>query len=277
MTRAQLDELTTVVLAPNPSPLTLEGTNTYLLGVPGCGDVIVVDPGPDLLEHRRAVDDALVERDAAVAAVVVTHHHADHAEAAVWAEEWGAPLSAFTPALIHGAHAAPLRDGDVVRGAGIGLEAVHTPGHCSDHLCLRVTEMGVVLTGDHVLGRGTSLVAHPDGDMTDYLSSLHRLAGLAATALYPGHGPVIDDPEAVVAGYLAHREHRERQVLTALAAGDRTPAGVVARVYADVDPRLHPAAERSVRAHLDKLVADGRVVTADGEVFRRQPHGRGRG
>lgn len=274
MSASRLDELTTVVLAPNPSPLTLEGTNTYLLGVPGCGEAIVVDPGPDLLEHRRAVDDALAERHAAVAAVVVTHHHADHAGGAIWAEEWGAQLSAFTPALIRPAQAAPLRDGDVVRSAGIVLEAIHTPGHCSDHLCLRVTETGVVLTGDHVLGRGTSLVAHPDGDLSDYLSSLHRLAGLDATALYPGHGPVIEDADAVVAGYLAHRAHRERQVLEALAAGDRTPAGVVARVYADVDPRLHPAAERSVRAHLDKLVADGLVLTAEGEVFLRQPRGR---
>lgn len=269
----QLDELTTVVLAPNPSPLTLEGTNTYLLGAPGTGEVIVVDPGPDLLAHRRAVDDAVGARDAEVVAVVLTHHHADHAEAAGWADQWGAPLSAFTPALVASAQAAPLRDGDVVRGAGIGLEAVHTPGHCSDHLCLRVQQTGVVLTGDHVLGRGTSLVAHPDGNMTDYLSSLHRLAGLGAPALYPGHGPVVEDPDAVVAGYLAHRQERERQVLAALAAGDRTPAGIVARVYADVDPGLHPAAERSVRAHLDKLSADGLVTFTDGEVFLRGPRG----
>lgn len=263
----QLDELTTVVLAPNPSPLTLEGTNTYLLGTPGSGEVVLVDPGPDLIAHRRAVDAAAAGRDAAVVAVVLTHHHADHAQAAAWADDWGAPLWAFTPALIESAQAEPLRDGEVVRCAGVGLEAVHTPGHCSDHLCLRVVETGVVLTGDHVLGRGSSLVAHPDGDMAHYLASLRRLGELGAPALYPGHGPVVDDPGGVVAGYLVHREERERQVLAALRLGDRTPAGIVARVYADVDPELHPAAERGVRAHLRKLVAEGRAATRDGEVF----------
>lgn len=271
MTR--LDELTTVVQAPNPSPLTLEGTNTYLLGAPGCGDVLVVDPGPDLLDHRRAVEQAAARRDATVVAVVVTHHHADHAGAAPWADDWGVPLFAFTPALVPAVEAAALRDGDAVRRAGIALQAVHTPGHSSDHLCLRVAETGVVLSGDHVLGRGTSVVAHPDGDMGDYVASLRRLGDLGAPVLYPGHGPVVEDPAGTVEAYLAHREERERQILAALAAGDRTPAGVVARVYADVDPVLHPAAERSVRAHLDKLVADGAVVTADGEIFGRVASG----
>lgn len=263
----RLDDLTTVVLAPNPSPMTLDGTNTYLLGAPGCGEVVVVDPGPDLLAHRRAVDDAVAGLDAAVTAVVVTHHHADHAQAAVWAEDWRAPLRAFTPTLVAGGQAAALRDGDVLRAAGVSLEAVHTPGHSSDHLCLRVAETGVVLTGDHVLGRGTTIVAHPDGDMGDYMASLRRLMELDATALYPGHGPVVDEPAGTIFSYLVHREQREKAVLAALEAGDRTPAAVVARVYADVDPALHPAAERSVRAHLDKLFADGRVTTFDRETY----------
>lgn len=265
--RRRLDELTTVVLAPNASPLTLEGTNTYLVGGPGSGELIVVDPGPDLLDHRRAVDDAALARDAAVAAVVLTHHHRDHAEAAAWAQDWEAPLWSFTPSLVAGAEASPLRDGEAITRGGVTLEAVHTPGHSSDHICLRVVATGVVLTGDHVLGRGTSVVAHPDGDLVDYLASLRRLADLGAPALYPGHGPVVDDPAGTVAAYLAHRLARERQVLEALEAGDRTPAGVVVRVYADIDPALHPAAERSVRAHLAKLVAERRVATTDGEVF----------
>lgn len=263
----RLDELTTVVRAPNPSPITLEGTNTYLIGGPGSGELIVVDPGPDLLDHRRAVDDAVLARDAAVAAVVLTHHHPDHAEAAAWAEDWGASLWTFTPSLIAGAEASALRDGEAVARGGVTLVAVHTPGHSSDHLCLRVMETGVVLTGDHVLGRGTSMVAHPDGDMADYLASLRRLGDLEAPALYPGHGPVVDDPAGTVAAYLAHRLERERQVLAALEAGDRTPAGVVVRIYADIDPALHPAAERSVRAHLVKLVDERRVKTPDGEAF----------
>ena len=268
----QLDELTTRVLAPNPSPLTLEGTNTYLLGAPSSGEVVVVDPGPDLLAHRRAIDAAVAARDAQIVAVVVTHHHADHAQAAPWADDWGAPLHAFSPALVAGGAAEPLRDGDVLRRAGVTLEAVHTPGHCADHLCLRVAETGVVLTGDHVLGRGTTIVDWPDGDMADYLDSLRRLAALAPIALHPGHGPVVDDPARVVAEYLAHREERERQVLAALAAGDSDPREIVARVYADVDPALHPAAERSVRAHLAKLIAEGRADPAllQADTGRRQ-------
>src|SRR5680860_1209431 len=202
----QLDDVTTRVLAPNPSPMTLEGTNTYLLGVAGSGEVLVVDPGPDLLEHRRAVDGAVAARDAQVVAVVVTHHHADHAEAAGWAAQWGAPLHCFTPSLVVGVgvpdvSAAPaevLRDGARLARAGLTLEALHTPGHASDHLCLRVLDTDAVLTGDHVLGRGTTVVAWPDGNMTDYIASLRRLGELPATALHPGHGPVLDDPAATV-------------------------------------------------------------------------------
>jgi len=258
VTVAAPDEVTVRVLAPNPSPMTLDGTNTYLLGVAGSGAVILVDPGPDLHAHRAALEAALADRDATVAAVVVTHHHADHAEAAGWAQSWDAPLHAFSPALMP-APALALRDGDVVSAAGLAVEALHTPGHASDHLCLRVRETGVILTGDHVLGRGTTVVAWPDGDMAAYMDSLERLARLPAPALYPGHGPVLTDPAATVATYLVHRRDRERQVLAAVAAGDRTPAAIVARVYADVDAVLHPAAERSVRAHLAKLVAEGRI------------------
>ncbi len=258
VTLRRLDELTEVVLAPNPSPLTLDGTNTYLLGAPGEGAVVVVDPGPDLAAHRDAVDAALAARDAEVVAVVVTHHHADHAEAVAWSSDWGAEVFAFTPALVD-APAAPLLDGQRLSRAGIVLEAVATPGHASDHLCLRVVPTDVVLSGDHVLGRGTTVVAWPDGNMADYLDSLRRVRDLAPSALYPGHGPVVDDPQGTLDAYLAHRHDREREVLAALAAGDATPAEVVARVYADVDPVLHPAAERTVRAHLDKLRAEGRV------------------
>lgn len=259
MTLTRLDELTNVVLAPNPSPLTLDGTNTYLLGAPGYGEVIVVDPGPDLLEHRQAVDAAAAGMDASIAAVVLTHHHADHAEAAGWAADWGVQVWTFTPSLVS-CPAAPLHDGEQLARAGVTLEAVHTPGHASDHLCLRVCQTDVVLSGDHVLGRGTTVVAWPDGDMVAYLASLGRLAASGATALYPGHGPVLGDPAAVIAQYLAHREEREAAVLAALAAGEATPAQVVVRVYAEVDPVLHPAAERTVRAQLDKLLLEERIV-----------------
>ncbi len=275
MTLTRLDELTNVVLAPNPSPLTLDGTNTYLLGAPGYGEVIVVDPGPDLLEHRQAVDAAAAGMDASIAAVVLTHHHTDHAEAAGWAADWGVQVWTFTPSLVS-CPAAPLHDGEQLARAGVTLEAVHTPGHASDHLCLRVCQTDVVLSGDHVLGRGTTVVAWPDGDMVAYLASLGRLAASGATALYPGHGPVLSDPAATIAQYLAHREEREAAVLAALAAGDVTPAEVVVRVYADVDPVLHPAAERTVRAQLVKLLDEGRITRVvdphgdDAETYRPQ-------
>lgn len=253
-----VDELTTLVLAPNPGAMTLEGTNTYLLGEPGCGEVVVVDPGPADDAHRRAIESAAGARDARIAAVVVTHHHPDHAAAAGWAGRWQVPLWAFDPALLD-VTAEPLRDDASLQRGGMALEVLHTPGHASDHVCLRVTTSGVVLTGDHVLGRGTTVVAWPDGDMAAYLDSLERLRAVGATALYPGHGPRLDDPAGAVDHYLAHRRDREQQILAALADGHVTAADIVAAVYADVDPGLHPAAERSVLAHLDKLERAGRV------------------
>lgn len=259
MDAVDLDAWTVRVLAPNPSPTTLEGTNTYLVGSPGSGELVCVDPGPDLAEHRDAVERAAGARDAAIVAVVLTHHHGDHAEAAGWADRWGAALLAGDPALITAAPAEPLGDGQRVDRAGAQLEAVATPGHASDHLCLRVRESGAVLSGDHVLGRGTTVVAWPDGDMAAYRASLERLARIDAPVLYPGHGPVVDRPREVVAQYLAHRRERESQVLEALRAGVTTPSGIVARLYTEVDPRLHPLAERSVRAHLAQLEAEGRV------------------
>ena len=256
-----VDEITYRVLAPNPSPLTLDGTNTYLVGVPGSGARIVVDPGPDLSGHRAAIEQALVELDAAVVAVVVTHHHADHAEAAGWAAEWAVPLHAFNPELVPGA--SPLPAGARLQVAGLTVGAVHTPGHASDHLCLRVDDTGVVLSGDHVLGRGTSVVSWPDGDLAAYLSSLRRLQALQPVRLDPGHGPSLERPADTIADYLAHRGERSRQILDAVDAGAATPGEITARVYADVDPVLHPAAERSVRAHLRHLAEGGLLVIDD--------------
>lgn len=258
----RLDEITHRVLAPNPSPMTLDGTNTYLLGRDGAGEVVVVDPGPRLDAHRAAIDAQVARLDAQVAAVIVTHHHVDHAEAAGWASDWGATLHAFDPSAVPGAE--PLPDGATVERGGVGLVALHMPGHTADHVCLRVAESGVVLAGDHVMGRGTSVISWPDGDLVAYLSSLERLRATGAARLDPGHGPSLHHPDELIAGYLSHREERERQVLAALEKGARTPAEVVRVVYADVDPRLHPVAERSVRAHLAKLVAEGRLLGDDG-------------
>lgn len=254
-----LDEATTRVLAANPSPMTLDGTNTYLVGPPGHGEVVVVDPGPDDADHLAAVETALAERDAGVAAVVVTHHHQDHAEAArPWARRFGVEVHAATREV-----ASPngrlLRDGDTVAIGGERLTVVATPGHTRDHLSLRAPT-GALLTGDHVLGRGTSVVAYPDGDLAAYLDSLRRVLALGPDALYPGHGPALTrDPAAVLRYYAEHRRFREWQLLDALSAGPATPAELVARIYAEVDRRLWPAAEASTRAAIEMLADQGRV------------------
>lgn len=256
----RLDRLTVRVTAANPSPMTLEGTNTYVLGA--AGEALIVDPGPALVGHRAAVEAVLRHSALRPVAVLLTHHHADHSEAAWWARAWGVAHHAPDPARVPRG-AVRIRDGDRVAARGVHLKAVATPGHTDDHVCLRVRETGVVLSGDHVLGRGTTVVAHPEGNLRAYLASLDRLDRCAATRLYPAHGPVVEDATGRVAAYRAHRLEREEQVLAALAAGDATPAQIVARLYAEVPAVLHPAAERSVRAHLAALVDDGRVHAED--------------
>jgi glyoxylase-like metal-dependent hydrolase (beta-lactamase superfamily II) len=245
------------VLAPNPSPMTLEGTNTYVVGEPGADAVVVIDPGPADSGHERRVLEACEGRR--VELVLLTHAHHDHAEGAPGlARRVGAPLAALHPAW-QGPDAPPLAPGrQLVRG-GLALVPVPTPGHAADHCCFLLAVERAMFTGDHILGRGSTVVEWPSGDMGDYLRSLSVLLDYDLERLYPGHGPLVDDAGAKIDEYLDHRHQRERQVLDALAAGDRTPAAVVARVYADVDPALHPAAELSVRAHLVKLVREERV------------------
>jgi glyoxylase-like metal-dependent hydrolase (beta-lactamase superfamily II) len=247
----------TRVLAPNPSPLTLEGTNTFVVAEPGAGTAVVIDPGPADQGHAQAVVAACGGR--AVELVMLTHTHVDHAEGArAFAGRVGAPLAALAPGWATPG-APDLAAGDPVAAAGLELRPLPTPGHAADHCCFELAAEGAVFTGDHVLGRGTTVVEWPGGDMAAYLDSLRLLLDLGPERLYPGHGPRVADAVARVEGYLAHRLEREAQVLAALAAGDRTPAEVVARVYAAVDPALHPAAELSVRAHLAKLAAEGRI------------------
>ncbi len=246
------------VLAPNPGPMTLEGTNTWLLAEPGAPRCVVVDPGPDHPAHLAAVLTEAAAADQRVALILLTHRHSDHsAGAPALAAQTGAPVRAVDPAYRSGASG--LRDGEVVEVDGLHVQVVATPGHSDDSVSLLLPAEAAVLTGDHVLGRGTTVVAWPDGDMRAYLDSLRRLADLAPARLLPGHGPVVDDPAGWIDYYLRHRAEREAEVLAAVAAGAGTPAEVVRRVYRDVDPRLHPAAELSVRAQLALLVATGRV------------------
>ena len=243
------------VLAPNASPLTLDGTNSWVLAEPGSATAAVVDPGPDDEEHLRRVLAAATAGDRRVTQVVLTHRHPDHAAgAARFAALTGAPVAALDPAQRLGSEG--FAAGAALDAGGCELRAVPTPGHTDDSLSLLLAADGALLTGDTVLGRGTTVIA-ADGSLGDYLRSLDELRSLADEAgllvILPGHGPLLSDPAGVLDYYIAHRRERLDQVRAALAAGARTPPEVVAIVYADVDRSLWPAAEQSVRAQLDYL------------------------
>jgi glyoxylase-like metal-dependent hydrolase (beta-lactamase superfamily II) len=243
------------VLAPNPSPMTLDGTNTWVIAEPGSATAAVVDPGPDDEGHLRRVLDAVSAGGRRVTQIVLTHRHLDHsAGAARFAELTGAPVGALDPALRLGSEG--FGAGAVFDAGGCELRVVATPGHTDDSLSLLLAADGALLTGDTVLGRGTTVIAE-DGSLGAYLRTLDELRILADDAglrvLLPGHGPLLNDPAGVLDYYIAHRRERLDQVRAALAGGARTPAEVVAVVYADVDRSLWPAAEHSVRAQLDYL------------------------
>ena len=241
--------LASVVLARNPSPMTLEGTNTWVLRAPGIEACVVIDPGEEDDGHLRRVAE-----HGPVALVLLTHRHHDHAGGARrFAELTGAPVRALDPSLVLGSEA--LGEGDVIAAAGVELRVVHTPGHTSDSLSFLLDgpllDRTTVLTGDTILGRGTTVIAHPDGALGPYLESLRRLADLApGTVVLPGHGPELPDAPAVAAAYLAHREQRLDQVRDALTqlGPDATARQIVETVYADVDEVLWPAADLSVEA-----------------------------
>ncbi|GBH29212.1 MBL fold metallo-hydrolase [Sphingobium xenophagum] len=261
------------VLAPNPSPFTFTGTQTYVVG---SSDVAVIDPGPDEADHLTALTAAIAGRP--VVAIVCTHTHRDHSPAAQ-------PLRAMTGAPVVGC--APLTldddgpradaafdaayrpdrilaDGERLAGEGWTLEAVATPGHTSNHLCFALVEEQALFTGDHVMGWSTSVISPPDGDMADYMRSMQRLLERQDIIYYPAHGEPIDNPQRLVRGMIGHRKQREGQILRFLERnGDSLIPDMVAEMYKGVDPRLHPAAGRSVLAHLIDLHQRGLVMTAD--------------
>lgn len=244
------------VLAPNPGPMTLDGTNTWVLMEPGGSEAIVIDPGPLDEGHLQRVCRVVADAGARVTQTVLTHGHHDHAEAAPrFAELTGSPIRAVG----RGHH--DLTDGDLLRAGALEVRVVATPGHTSDSVSFALEADHALLTGDTVLGRGTTVVAYPDGELAAYLTSLERLADLTGngqvSAILPGHGPVVPDASAMVAFYRTHRKQRLEQVRQALSDGAAQEAdpveGVLARVYADVPREVWPAARMSIRAQLDYL------------------------
>jgi glyoxylase-like metal-dependent hydrolase (beta-lactamase superfamily II) len=238
----RLPDWVTLVRAPNPGPMTLDGTNSWVLRAPGSGQCVVVDPGPLDEGHLATL---AVDRD--VRLILTTHSHPDHVEGLPRFREL-APAGAVVP----------RDDNTTVRLDGLAVRLITTPGHTADSVCFFASYEGeqVVLTGDTILGRGTTVVAYPDGDLGDYLASLRRLEGLGSLPVLPGHGPALADCAGAAAFYLRHRLARLEQVRAARAAGRRTAAEIVAMVYADVDPVLWPAAELSVGAQLAYLDRD---------------------
>jgi len=233
--------------------MTLDGTNTWVLRSDRSARAVVVDPGPLHEGHLDAVATAAGE----VGLVLLTHGHADHSESArAFAERVGCGVRAVDPAYRVGHHAG-LSDGEVISVDGLELRVVATPGHTADSVSFLVPAQRALLSGDTILGRGTTVVAHPDGQLAAYLDSLRRLRELAQSGpverIWPGHGPVLEQALSVIDAYLEHRAQRLDQVRSAVNAGATTARDVVERVYADVDPALWPAAELSVAAQLAYL------------------------
>jgi len=269
----QISPLISRVIANNPGPFTYTGTGVYIIGDK---TVAVIDPGPDTPEHRAALTKALKGRR--VSHVLVTHHHIDHSPmAAPLAREHGCQVHGygvqarrpeggevrleagddltFSPDI-------EIRDGDTIQGDGWTIEALHTPGHTSNHLCFALIEENVLFSGDHIMGWSTSVVSPPDGHMGDYLSSLEKILARDFVRIWPTHGTCIDNPQRFVAAYIAHRHAREGQIIAAIKSGLTKISDMVAEMYQDVDKRLHPAAAHSVLAHLIHLEETGRVTSS---------------
>lgn len=264
------------VLARNPSAFTFTGTGTYIIGT---DRVAVIDPGPDDPAHLAALTEALGGET--VSHIVVTHTHRDHSPAAVPLKAaTGAPVVGCAPLALsdHGPKVeegfdrtyAPdrvLADGESVAGPDWTLTAVHTPGHTSNHLCFALEEEAALFTGDHVMGWSTSVVTPPDGSMAAYMASLRKLLDRDDALYYPTHGPAVTEPKRLVRGLITHRKQREGQILKLLGQGAKPIPALVAVMYANVAPVLHPAAGRSVLAHLIDLHARG-LVAVDGDEWR---------
>jgi glyoxylase-like metal-dependent hydrolase (beta-lactamase superfamily II) len=273
----ELSPLLRRVTCGNPSLFTFKGTNTYIVGR---GKVAIVDPGPADPAQTQAILEAV--KGETVTHIIVTHTHNDHSpgvpalKSALHAPTWG-----FGPHGIGVTRAWPfaspeggdtrfipderVADGQRIAGEGWTLEALHTPGHISNHLCFALAEENSLLSGDHVMGWSTSVVSPPDGDMAQYMASLEKLIDRPETVYWPGHGGPVRDPQPFVRAFIAHRNEREAQIAACLADGPRTIPEMVKVMYADVNPALHPAAARSTLAHLIRMVDDGRIQADGGQ------------
>ncbi|MEM9311508.1 MAG: MBL fold metallo-hydrolase [Pseudomonadota bacterium] len=275
-TAEQLEPLVARVLAPNPSPYTYTGTQTYVVGDPEGPDCAVIDPGPNDAAHIAAIRAAIGARS--VTAIMCTHTHRDHSPAAApLAEQTGAPIIGCAPLVLKSDHPradeafddtyAPIRvleDGDQMRGTGWTLTAVATPGHTSNHLCFALEQSGALFTGDHVMGWSTSVVIPPDGDMGDYMASLEKLMAREDGVYHSAHGAAITKPRQLVRGMIGHRRQRERQILRLMGEEARPVADFIPQMYKGLDERLIPAAELSVTAHLIDLERRGMAAQEAG-------------
>jgi glyoxylase-like metal-dependent hydrolase (beta-lactamase superfamily II) len=268
----QVSPLIRRVVANNPGAFTYLGTGVYIIGQ---GEVAVIDPGPDDPVHLEAI--LAATEGETISAILVTHTHIDHSPLA-------RPLALRTGATVFGMPDASagggdedhegdfkpdvvIEDGQRITGPGWTLQAIHTPGHVSNHVCYALEEENALFSGDHIMGWSTTVVSPPDGDMSDYYASLDKVAVRGFSTLWPTHGPPITDPAPFISAYRAHRQAREQQILDALKSGPQTIAQMVPVLYAAVDSRLHPAASRSMLACLIHLVRTGAVL-ADGAVYR---------
>jgi glyoxylase-like metal-dependent hydrolase (beta-lactamase superfamily II) len=267
-----VSDLTTRVLAPNPSVFTGRGTNTYLVG--GEHTLVCIDPGPDDDAHLEAIIAAAAARGARIETIVLTHSHSDHRPlAARLAVRTGATVRCFDPSAGE-EHAEVMRDGDVVLADDVALVAVYTPGHTRDHLCFFDAASRTLYSGDHILS-GTTTVIHPgEGDMSAYIESLRRVRDLSPITLYPGHGERVDDAAALIDEYIVHREEREAQVLAAARAREDlfTPMDLVPDLYVGYPVQVYPLAAWTVQAHLDKLAGEHLVERIAGDAETDVPH-----
>ena len=260
------------IVANNPGPFTFKGTNTYLVGR---GEVAVIDPGPDDKAHLDAIAKAV--KGERISHILITHTHRDHTDAVAPLKDYSnAPVLAFgETGKPRGARTTSpsgkafvdlgftpdtkLRDGYTIDGPDWALDVIHTPGHAPDHLCFALQGQRSVFSGDHVMGWSTTVVAPPEGNMADYLTSLERMLGRRDKLLFPGHGGRIEYPQRVIRAYLLHRKMRESAIYSCLASGDRFIPQIVAKIYSRLDSKLEPAAALSVLAHLEWLVDRGLV------------------